>query len=64
MHTKFWSDYLKRRDNLKNLGEDERIILKLILNTRTVRVSTGYVFLGRGPVVDMTSQFNKRSGIY
>jgi hypothetical protein len=31
MHTKFWSENLKRRDHLKDLDVDGRIILEYIL---------------------------------
>jgi hypothetical protein len=31
MHTKFWSEKLKGRDHLEDLGIDEKIILKWIL---------------------------------
>jgi hypothetical protein len=27
-HTKFWSENLKRRDHLKDVGTEKRIILK------------------------------------
>jgi hypothetical protein len=32
MYTKFWPEILKRKDNLVDLGVDERIILKWTLN--------------------------------
>jgi hypothetical protein len=30
MHTKFWSENLKRRGHMEDLGKDERIILEWI----------------------------------
>lgn len=39
-HTRFWSENLKERDDLENLGVDGMIILQFILKDHGVRLST------------------------
>jgi len=45
MHTGFWWVYLKKRDNLQDLGVDGSIKLKLVTNTYYGRVWTGLIWL-------------------
>jgi hypothetical protein len=48
MHTKFWSEYLKERDHLEDIGVDGRIILKWVLEKRCVMMWTGFIWLSVG----------------
>jgi hypothetical protein len=45
MRTSFWWVNLKKRDNLQDLGVDGSIILKLVTNTYSGRVWTGFNWL-------------------
>jgi hypothetical protein len=45
MHTKFWSENLKGRDNLEVLGIAGRIKLICILGKQGGRVLTGFIWL-------------------
>lgn len=45
MHTTFWSENLRERDHLENMGVDERILLKLILMRCGVKVWIGFMRL-------------------
>jgi hypothetical protein len=38
MYTKFWSENPKGRDHLRDLGTEERIILKWILKEQDLRM--------------------------
>jgi hypothetical protein len=45
MHRKLWSENLKGRDHLKNLGADESIVLEWILEKKDEKFWTGCVWL-------------------
>jgi hypothetical protein len=53
MRTKFWLESLKGRDHSEDLGEDGRIILKLILKTWLGRVWTGFIWLRIGTIGEL-----------
>jgi hypothetical protein len=42
MHTKFWSENLKERDHLEDLGMDRRIILEWILDKQDGNMRIGF----------------------
>jgi hypothetical protein len=44
MHTKFWSENLKGKDHLEELGVDRKVVLKWILG----KVWTGCIYLRLG----------------
>jgi hypothetical protein len=48
MHTKYWSENLKGRNPLENLGIDGRILLEWILEKLGETVRTGFIWLRRG----------------
>jgi hypothetical protein len=48
MHTKFWSEILKSRDNSEDLGIDGRIILECILEKQGGKLGTGFIWLRIG----------------
>ena len=51
-HSGFWCGNMKERDNLWDLGVDDTIVLKLILNKQVNRAWTGYIWLMIGPSLD------------
>jgi hypothetical protein len=46
MHAVLWSDNLKVRDHLEDLGVDGRITLEYILDKQVGKVWIGFVWLG------------------
>jgi hypothetical protein len=48
MDTKFWSENLKGRDLLVDLGVDGKIILEWILGKWNRKVGTGFIWLRIG----------------
>jgi hypothetical protein len=48
MHTKFGSENLKRRDVLRDLGVDMRIIFKRILKKSGFWIWTGFIWTRTG----------------
>jgi hypothetical protein len=51
MHTKFWLEDLKVRDDLGILCVDGRIMLRWISRMQNMMMWTGFVWLRQGPVV-------------
>jgi hypothetical protein len=45
MHTEFWSENLRERENFKDLGEDGRVILNLTKKKWGRRVLAGFIRL-------------------
>jgi hypothetical protein len=48
MHTQFWSEILKERDNLEDIGIDRKIILEWIFEKWSEKVWTGCIWLRIG----------------
>jgi hypothetical protein len=48
MHTKFWWEDLKERDQQEDLDPGRRIILKCISKKQDVKVWTGFIWLRIG----------------
>jgi hypothetical protein len=53
MHTKFWSENLRGRDHLEDLGIDERTILEWILGTQCGEVVEWIIFWLRNMVMKL-----------
>jgi hypothetical protein len=48
MHTKYWSENMKERDDLENRDKDGRLIWKWILKKQGVRVWTWFAWIKIG----------------
>jgi hypothetical protein len=48
MHTTFWSENLKGRDQSEDLGVDGKMILEMILGKYGGKVWTGFIWLRIG----------------
>jgi hypothetical protein len=62
MRTKFWSENLKERDRLENIGVDGRIMLKRILNKLGGGCGLHSSGSGYGPVVGWCEHSNEPFG--